>query len=392
MSKQLPAYLENILMFMAESEARHGKISAQKAYETFRRELIEESLTAKANPSPAAIPASTGTTDVKLRMQIKNIEESLKRHLPPAKKAVLAIQLHRLIDQLLNSDDFIKGDKNRFKLRKAQLELHVLPRMLSRRPTPQSQVREESVANPTVKPFHEIYDALGDEFNSSPLGKTLGGLGKTINNNTKKHDYETTAGDKSAGRRVFEEIRNLSFNTANEIVEFMYGGRKGREGNSRKKIPHINSAGEYGPGGLKKIEDIHDRNVEQNHVESMRYLKLLIASLMAASIRPLFEMRQDELNGLFQELLEKPRNFNATEFEKDPLAAEKEYKKLLMRAAMPSSRKAFVEKVFDLMRERDGIIKAALQTTRYIGKKKVGGEIVASNIITQLLEIDELKK
>jgi hypothetical protein len=50
--KKLPSYLEKIIDCMATAEARSGGMSKEKARDLFKSELINESLTAKANPSP----------------------------------------------------------------------------------------------------------------------------------------------------------------------------------------------------------------------------------------------------------------------------------------------------------------------------------------------------
>lgn len=47
--KALPKYLENIVDHMAVAEANHGGMRFEEAKKTFTDELINESLTAKAN-------------------------------------------------------------------------------------------------------------------------------------------------------------------------------------------------------------------------------------------------------------------------------------------------------------------------------------------------------
>lgn len=313
MSKQLPNYLDGIIDFMADCEQRHGGMEKEKTAELFRKELINESLTAKANPT-------------------KNISGPT-------------------------------GARSRLAQQRSNAPLDRLG------------------TNPTVKPFHEIYDILGSEFNNSPLGRALGPMQGGVKTGT----------NKTAGRKVFEDIRNTAYNTASEIVEYMFGGRQGREGHSPTKFRYGISAGEYGPSGLKGLS-LSERNQDQLHTEQMRYVKLLVASLIFGLIRPIFEMKKDELLALLSELAPQPKTFTPEELQKDPQAVEKEFKKILQYASSPEGRKKFVGKVIDLMREREGIVTAALQTTRYIGKRKVGGETVASNVITQLLELDEAKK
>lgn len=57
--KEIPKYLEKINAFMAKKEEESGGMKAEEAASTFKKELIRESLTAKANPAPGSRMALT---------------------------------------------------------------------------------------------------------------------------------------------------------------------------------------------------------------------------------------------------------------------------------------------------------------------------------------------
>lgn len=296
--KQLPTYLDKVLDHMAESEASHGNVQKDAAKALFKKELINESLTAKANPAPG-------------RAKIKQSE------------------------------------------------------------------------NPTVKPFHEIYDIAGKDFRDSPLGKSLGGF----------NGLEKTGGEKGEGRKFFEDLRNFCTNTADAVIKAVFHKQLKRF-NPGSKTPAgsflENASGEYPLHGLKGMT-LTERTEVQRQTEEMRYYKLLISSLIFGLVEPIFKIRKEELEGLLYEVSPKPKKFTPEELQKDPSAPRKEFEKILQQVATPAYRKKFIMQILGLLRDRDGIVTASIKASEYIGKESVAGGKIYSDVVTQLAELEKIK-
>jgi len=491
MSK-LPPYLDNIINIMARAEERSGGMKATQAAAVFREELINESLTAKANPGKVNPRLSKGlkpsyfnkrelargtaielehtdsrkvaeriamdhlTEDENYYKKLEKMEANPRPKgkkfpddndldvllpievLPEEKRKKLNFKLYtRAKDQLGNEysaevkdgvlilkmgkkdyrhriDDFLSrawldeglGESNElhriyieyiedprnnqppFKWHppiseKYLLDSHKLVReIIEKVHKIFPETKEEMLkSNPTVKPFHEIYEVAGKQFADSPLGKSLGGFNGQVK----------TGGDRGMGRKFFEDLRNFCSNTSDSVIKGIFEKQLKRF-NPGSKMPYDsfleNAGGEYPKGGLKN-KDVKERVKIQREVESVRYYRLAVSTIIFGLIEPIFQMTKDDLELFLYAMLPQPRNFSDEEMRQGKHLPE--IAKILEKIASPKQRKSFIEAILQIMKEREGIVSASIKASEYIGGQYWSGRKIEENVLMQVAELKKIK-
>lgn len=312
--KALPEYLENIISHLAECEEKQGGLKKPEAIELFRKELFNESLTAKANPSPKTELNPNSESSKKLVQDF--VDEMISRKYSAAK-----------IVSTLKRSNYHASTKA------------VEKYMASKNPIVPNE-------NPTIKSFHEIYTAAGERFANSYLGKKLGykfrsgkeaniktrdEAGKALPEAKKYYSSKQKAGiDRklkvskefisdgkgggvwkniksyepvdpnlltSDGYKFFETLRNFSNNTSESILRCFYGEKTKRPNKSLGKGWANHSDGEYVKNEMVTKGEMRD-DVERN-----RYMQLMVSSIVFGTIEPLFDLTPTKLDALLEKLM-----------------------------------------------------------------------------------------
>lgn len=303
--KKLPEYLDNIFLYLAEMEEKHGGMKKDKAYELFRQEALEESLTAKANPAKKKKKnprLSSGYSPLDFDSKLLAEGTAVEMEHTDDQKEAQKIAMDHLVE-----------DKQYYK-------------KLARMEAGQCNI-PGAEANPTKKGFLEIYDYGEALFNSSPIGNFLGKIPESKDGKFGNKGLELVPQDQHEAVKFFEEIRNYCLNTGNiaiaKILGRGYPGRKQRFfGSKKEKISRgfnknissyeypseeISSKKLIAESEAIKLKQIAKREkdelrtLELIETERYRFMRLMVASVCFAIQSSVFNMSEEKLFSLLDE-------------------------------------------------------------------------------------------
>lgn len=255
-------------------------------------------------------------------------------------------------------------------------------------------------SNPSIKPFVDIYILVGEAFAASSLGRALGfkfRAGKeTISTNGAKtskrnvpassisrrkvknfdgtYSFETV--DNSEGKKFLENLRAFAVNVANEVTRGVFGERTERVTNLLTNDKTIKnwftaSSGEYVARGEKSPYVTKAEHIEQFAAEQTRYRKLAVQALVLGLLEPLFELSAEDLDGLVYELTQDTT---------------------IKELSTVAFRREFQDKILELMRDRNGIVKATIQASEYVGQDKISGGKIPPTFVNLTVELYKIKE